>query len=625
VGAASQRADVPVDAAAGDEQPAAVAVESGGAQSVPAARAAADAVTPGPAAQTPGVPAARAAADAAPAGVAVGAGQEAGQGGGFGPPAAPFAAGEAYAQSPYAPGAPAFAYPGQPPLPSLPPQPPAVPKGPADPLRAVAVGLLNLSGLGLGYALTRRWLPMLACWAATAVLLVNALPADPDGVSKGLVTGYAAFLVLAAVHGGLRALRTPPAWPPKAPIAAALGLVLLAVPVSGVAYYDGARDEATQKMLLDRLATADSLVQAAKAKPFDAARSDYVTALTTYRDLHRNHAGSRAAQRVPARLNTYYTTVGAPYDQKQYCDAIAPLTFLRTQTVGYGAKDLGTLATWPDDRLATSLYECGATDLSAGGTGVSGGQDDFSELLTTFPHSAQAAKVEPAFAAVISTASEGLAGSDPCAATERLKALATRAADLPGGAAGQATALAGDAKRADGYVEPGTYACGVHQYRSGDFAAALDTINDFVKTYPHDGHHALAQKFAIAAEVAKGNPAAGKHVPTMASGGGIDVTVSNDSPDPITVLYTGTVTGSFTLPACHGCTTFASESAAHSTACNSGKHYPKRTLSLPPGTVYFMHRSGADDTTSSTADAETLRYGYIYTECAYSVKSQFGL
>jgi hypothetical protein len=49
------------------------------------------------------------------------------------------------------------------PPPSLPrpllttPPPPQAPSVPGDRWRAVAVGLLNLTGLGLGYVLMRRW------------------------------------------------------------------------------------------------------------------------------------------------------------------------------------------------------------------------------------------------------------------------------------------------------------------------------------------------------------------------------------------------------------------------------------------------------------------------------------
>src|SRR5690348_9350655 len=83
---------------------------------------------------------------------------------------------------------------------AVPPMPSTPPPAPPDGLRAAAVGLLNLSGLGLGYALTRRWALMAACWFATGILLLVALPADPDGVPMGLVVAYLVLLLAAAVH-----------------------------------------------------------------------------------------------------------------------------------------------------------------------------------------------------------------------------------------------------------------------------------------------------------------------------------------------------------------------------------------------------------------------------------------
>ena len=544
----------------------------------------------------------------------------------------PWAAGGAWPQN-AAPegGAPGGGYaapplPGGPPplLPPPAPPVPAAPPAPPDGVRQAAVAVLNLSGLGLGYALTRRWLAMLVCWAATAGLLVAALPADADGVAGGVVLAYLAFLVLAAAHGAARARRTRLVWPARAPLALLLGLVLLAAPAGAAVAYGGAKDEATQKMLLERLDTADHLVRAAKAKPFASAQPDYRTALAAYRDLSEHHAGSRAARRVPDRLTTYYKTVGAPFEQKQYCDAIAPLTYLRTVPAAFGRTGVGDLASWPDDRLATSLYECGVTDLAKDPSASGGSDDHLSELLTMFPGSPQAAKVEPAVRSAISGAAGGLGGHDPCGTTEHLRELATRASALPGDNAGISGALAKDARKAQGYVESGTYACGVNQYRSAEFGAAVDTMHDFAKKYPHDRHRALAQKIAIAAEIAEHAPAAGRKLPTTASGGGIPVTVSNDSPESVEVLYTGPVTGSFTLPACGSCHLYANESTARASACKSGKSYPKKTLSLPPGTVYFLHKSGKDHTTPGS-DTVKLQYGYIYTECAFTVKSSFSL
>ncbi|MEU3919603.1 hypothetical protein [Streptomyces sp. NPDC029004] len=107
----------------------------------------------------------------------------------------------------------------------------------------MAVALLNLSGLGLGYVLLRRWIPAVLCWIATAVLLVIALSAAPDGVPGGLLVGFVVSLLLAAADGARSGLRRPagalapavgtPAGPallhPR--LITALSVVLLAVPV----------------------------------------------------------------------------------------------------------------------------------------------------------------------------------------------------------------------------------------------------------------------------------------------------------------------------------------------------------------------------------------------------------
>ncbi|MFB8131398.1 hypothetical protein [Streptomyces mirabilis] len=500
----------------------------------------------------------------------------------------------------------------------VPPMPSAPPPAPADGLRAAAVALLNLCGLGLGYALVRRRGLMALCWVATALLLLVALPADPDGVPGAAVVAYLVFLGLAAVHGAVVGLRTRLVWPPRAWLAIALGVVLLAVPTGGVVLYDGARDEATEAMLMDRLERADKLVQTAGKQPFATAEADYRRALAVYRGLRGDHPGSRAAARVPDRLKTYYATVGAPFDQKNYCDAIAPLKYLRTVPRTMGKRDLGALSTWPDDRLATSLYECASRSLS-------GGEADwtthFSDLLTTFPRSASAAKVEPAVKTAVDKAVKQVAGGDPCTAVQHLNSLGTQVRALPGEEAGVAADLDKDADRADRTADSGTYACGVDQYKNGRFDEAVTTMNDFVKNHPHHTNRARAQKIAIAAEIAQTVPAAGKRLPTTASGGSISVTVKNDSPDDITVMYTGPVTGSFPLKACGRCTSYslASTLVRGFTPCNdSGKNYPQRTIRLPAGTTYFVHKPRSGTGKSPASDTAELRSGYIYTECAYT-------
>ncbi|MEU3288580.1 hypothetical protein [Streptomyces longwoodensis] len=504
--------------------------------------------------------------------------------------------------------------------PFVPPMPSAPPPAPADPVRALAVAVLNLGGLGLGYAVVRRWALVALCWLATGVLLFVALPADPGGVPVAALVLYALFLLAVAAHGARVGLRTRLSGPGPAPLALALGLVLLAVPAGGVVWYDSARDEAVQQMLLDRLERADRLVAAAGRKAFGSGESDYRRALAAYEDLSAAHPGSRAARQVPARMRTYYTTVGAPYAQGQYCDAVAPLTYLRTVPGHMPRTRLGELASWPDDRLAASLYACASSGLSGG---QSTWPQQFGQLLTTFPQSEQAAQVRPAVAAAVTRAAAGLGGTDPCGAIDRLRTLGTDIEGITAGGAGTGDTLGAEARRATASADSGTYACGVDQYRDGDFEAAQSTMDDFVKANPKHRNRALAQKIAIAAEIAQTVPAAGKRLPTTRSGGGIAVTVRNDSPDPVTVLYTGPVTGSFTLKGCSGCTAYSLGSTLSPTfkPCHGGRSYPQRTISLPAGTVYFLHKPNGASSATPASDTAKLSPGYVYTECAYTTQT----
>lgn len=498
----------------------------------------------------------------------------------------------------------------------------ATPAEPADRLRAATVAVLNLSGLGLGYVLLRRWLPAALCWIATGILLLIALPVDPNGVPGALLVLYLIGLVYAAVNGALRARRTPLTWQPRSPqVALALAVVLLAVPVGGAVLYGQAHMNAVQQMLLGRLSDADQVLTNAEGESFADAQPQYDTAVATYRDLLDNNRSSQAGQLVPGRLAAFYQTVAAPYAAQDYCGAIAPLTYLRGVSGTFAAGALGSLATWPDDRLATSLYQCGVTSLGAGGDTTT---TDLNELLSTFPASAQAGKVAPAVASAINTAAAGIAGSNPCKVTTTLQTLGTQASALTSSTAEVSDALRKDAATATADVESGTYACGVSQYKGGNFDDAETTMDGFASTYPQDPNKALAQNFSIAAQIAQEEPAAGKVVPTLASGGSVQVTIVNDSPDALDILYTGGVTGTVHLAACGKCSTYPSDAAGQQEACSdSGINYPQATISLQAGTTYYLQKN--TDSTSATPDASSEQYsaGNAYEDCTFET-SIFG-
>ncbi|MFI2466884.1 hypothetical protein ACH475_11050 [Streptomyces globisporus] len=513
---------------------------------------------------------------------------------------------------------------------TVPPPPSHAPSvGPPPPgasLRAAAAALLNLTGLGLGYALLGRWGRAAVCWAATAVLLWVALPADPDGVPTGVLVGYLLVLVLAAVDGGRIARRSAVggAWRPG--LAVGLGVVLLAVPAGGAVVYGSARDEAREQMLLERLEAGDERVATASGQPFEAAKSEYGKALDVYRALGEDHPGSRAAKLVPDRLKAYYDAVSAPYAKKRHCEAVAPLTYLRTLPDSVDKKVLGELAAWPDTPLAESLYACGVSRLGGAGSSSGGGDGgaELGQLLRTFPESASARRVAPAIDERIKDQVSALKGAEPCTATEALRGLGATASRLPDDSVKKLRA------DADEGVVDGVYACGVDQFEDGKFGAARTTLTDFARTYKSDGRVRQARNIATAAEIADDRPAAGKRLPPSKRPGGarMELVISNDAPNTVEVLYTGPVTGTVTLRACAGCERYSASEGPRRACKAGGRNYPKARLQLPAGEYHFLykHGTGATARVDSYSSGTRVQPGYTYTSCTYVIeRSPFDL
>ncbi|MGW6513271.1 hypothetical protein ACWGCP_38200, partial [Streptomyces niveus] len=218
------------------------------------------------------------------------------------------------------------------------PPPPAAPPQPAGPPPAsghvAAVALLNLTGLGLGYALILDRVRLAVALAATGLFLLLVLPADTDGAPGLLVALYALVLIGAALDGARRA-RVPVPRPPlvlpalRPAVAVALALVLLAIPVGGAVAYEAARDEAVEKMLLGRLADADKKVEATRESSVSSEDKGpgFTAALGVYRELGENEGDSRAGKLVPERLAAFYDAVSVPYTEKKYCEAVDALTY----------------------------------------------------------------------------------------------------------------------------------------------------------------------------------------------------------------------------------------------------------------------------------------------------------
>ncbi|MDV5145262.1 hypothetical protein R1T08_13810 [Streptomyces sp. SBC-4] len=487
------------------------------------------------------------------------------------------------------------------------------------------IGLLNLSCLGLGYVFLRNWIGAALCWAATAALLVMALPADVDGVPSGLLIGYGVFLLAVAADGARRGLRaTLRLGAAFRRLALPLAVVLLAVPAGGSLAYGAARDEAKEQALLDRLSAADAQVKSADGLAFDKAEPIFAKALDEYEDLGTKHAGSRAGKLVPERLDAYYETVSAPYEKKEYCPAITPLKHLRGLA---GTVDKGLLGARPaktDEPLAHSLYECGTAALGLANATPTAAES-LNELLGTFPKSSHATRVEPAVQAAIKKRTDLLdSGSEPCDATTELRTLRTTLSNMTD------ASLEGATREAKEGVQRGDFACGTDQFKDKDFDNAGKTMTEYAKAYPDSPQAEHARSIAIAAEIADEEPAAGKSLPPSEVPGGsrMILVVSNDGPGEVELLYTGPMTGKVTLKTCATCTKYPGPILSQGKkikACQGpASKYPKATLLLPAGDYHFLQKRAGS--TSSYADTKTSKVkiepGYSYTNCLY-VTSRF--
>ncbi|MEU9857548.1 hypothetical protein [Streptomyces sp. NPDC047974] len=538
-----------------------------------------------------------------------GSGAASGGSGGFGPPSGGFGTGPEAGPHGQAPGW-AGGSGGQ---------------GEARPLQAVAVGLLNLSCLGLGYVLLRQWIGAAVCWAATAALLLLALPADADGVPVGVLVGYGVVLLAAVADGARRGLRARLSLGVTARrLALPLAVVLLAAPAGGTVAYGAAREEAReeafQQSLLARLAGADAVVKSKDGVRFDLAESSYEEALGTYEALALEHPGSRAAKLVPDRLDAYVASVSAPYTEKKYCLAVDPLKHLRSLPDTVDEAVLGDRAARWDEPLARSLYECGSAERGRAETAPA--HAAFTELLALFPKSPHVAEVEKLVGGDLTEAAAPLTAgtaSDPCAAVKTVETQRAFATSLKG------YALAGAVADADRGVQKGVFACGTRQFRDGDFSDAETTMDRYVKDYPKSPQAAHARSVAIAAQIADEEPEAGKKLPPATAPGGPRMTmvISNDAPDTVELLYTGPVTGKITIRACGDCRKYTSLDTAlggFKPCSGPSSKYPKATISLPAGTYHLLQKragsglSSAGDTKSSKAKIEP---GYSYTNCLY--------
>ncbi|WP_052849507.1 DUF3488 domain-containing protein [Streptomyces avicenniae] len=497
--------------------------------------------------------------------------------------------------------------------PQFPPAPPTV-RPPRDQRLAVTAALLNLSGLGAGYLYLRRWWQVVPSLLLTGLLLWAVLPVTADGISGQWVALYVlGLLVLAADAWRLARPETPRRRPLLVPLTT--GILLLAIPAGAVVFFEDAQRQALEDDLQERLALADDLVEQAGDEPFEEAEQRYRSALDGYVAVRSDHPDTDAAAEVPDRLDALYEQATTPAaDADDPCGPLTPLRFFRDLPGENGeGPDIERLSVRAADTLPEPLHACGLSRTAQGD--VEGAREPFTELLGDHADSPLATGLPEELGVLQGTAADGVEGDQPCDALDQLRDWNELFGELPGE---QFAQLAADGQ---GPVPDGLFACGTAQFRAGDFTDSEATLRDLLAEDPDHPEADYTQDILIAAQIAARLPAAGESLPPRpgAGGGGptITVEVSNDSPNELELLWTGTRTGSRTVGACGSCDVYTSDPG--DAGCSADIDYPTTTLELPAGEYHFLHRA-PDLDVDNLAETTEFEANYEYTWCTFTIE-----
>lgn len=486
---------------------------------------------------------------------------------------------------------------------------------PATPWRedrgALTAGLLNLSGLGLGYVLLRAWARAVGAAVITIVFLLIVLPVTWQGVSVGWLVAYVIVLVgLAAdawflarrrARRGLAAMPVPgariAAWP-----------LLAVVPVAAVAYA-AVQAEELELHLEEVVAEEVAELRSVTEESWSAASATYEGSYMMLASIAEEFPDSRAAATVPGHLDALYAqaTNGTPCEVLQAVDWFAKPSL--------DIPDELSLQPRAAEAVPASLRGCAGTYLETATPSDAAGYLD--RLLADHASSAEATALPGELVTWRDDILSTLTGDDPCGALESTRGVVQLFSSVT---AESLVTLGGAA--AD-RVPEGIYLCGMRYFDDKEFTLARDTLTELVEDHAGDPRVAYAGRVIIAADVASVYPEAGAQRPGESAAGGVktEITVYNYGPDAIDWLYTGADTGSVHLEPCASCATVPSlESAPECLESSPG--YPSVVLSLPEGS-YFMALRGSDGSLNDPEDgtgAYPIDADYYYWDCAYVIE-----
>jgi hypothetical protein len=500
---------------------------------------------------------------------------------------------------------------------------PGVPRSP------IAAALLNLTGLGLGYAYLGRWRRQLLHLAGTAGLVVIAFVTGAAALPWLWVAVAVGWLGWMAVDGW-RTARDLPARSAGHAVPVAVAVVLVGAVVTGYVLYGvaggraytdaaAARDRGDCTTAVDGFGTVTGIYELtlsgdvaradagrAECRVFLAAveageRGEYAEAVRLHGELRRDHPGSVLAPFVADDLRRAYEAWGAQL--RAAGDHDGAVRVYRDLLVEVGTADAGVRAELAAAHLEHAGALRGQLATLTGPPRVDAVRGAIENLLV----------VSREFADTPSAGAAGPGITDTYAAAaapggcEALPALDHVVALPDAEAAGIVADAMSDRPAA-------LFGCGIAQYDAGSWSEASATFDRFVTEYPDDPQAAQARADAIAARAAAATGTSPSALPGPYAGdtpGSIPVVLYNDNPAEVRVYVLGPTAHEIVLPGCPGC---APSYATDGEACPSFAGRPSARLSLPAGDYTIISQYA---TTDPAVQTSAVQRGFEYTNCLY--------
>ncbi|MGH3932793.1 MAG: tetratricopeptide repeat protein [Pseudonocardiaceae bacterium] len=508
-----------------------------------------------------------------------------------------------------------------------------------------AAALLNLTGLGLGYAYLRHWWRAGIYLAATIVLVVVAFvteAANHPWLWRALIVAWLGWMVLDGWRLGRGAQPHPPT-PRSRRVPAVVGVVLVVAMVAGYLLYGAAgrrayaaglaaqsRADCASAIMKYDLVTRVYELTLSRDVPVARAATEQCAAFTAASAAQAQGAYADAVQRYQDYRQAYPATVLAPHVHdnlmRTYVDWAGSLRSAHDYPAAIQVyRDLlvesntdPVIAAAVRGEIAATYFEQAeglraTLPTASGALRVEQARSAIEALLVIqreFGDTTTGPKVPQAIVDTFTTANSLFTDQRFCDALPVLDYFVTLPPAEAGGVLGPANA---DRPRA-------MLECGFERYRAANYSGAITQLDQFLATYPESPQAAQARSAIIAAKVAA---EVGESLPLPAplgdnSPGDNAVTFYNDSPLEVRVLVAGPTAHEFTLPPCPGC---PASYRLTEDACPTFAGKPSMTLRLRPGTYHMVGTYPADPSVEKLVDTYVVQSGFDYTSCLHIQKS----